>query len=66
METTKSPPLYSPPREPSAATVMLCPCLVLFLLVLIVTSIVLTVHFHLYCHTPLAHLVGPSRCPHHI
>ncbi|WVZ98116.1 hypothetical protein U9M48_043594 [Paspalum notatum var. saurae] len=66
METSKSPPLYSPPRDPSAATVMLCPCLAFFLLALIIVSIALSVHFRLYCHTPLAHLVSPHRCPHHI
>jgi len=39
---------------------------VFFLLVLIVVSIALTVHFRLYCHRPLAHLISPHRCPHRI
>lgn len=68
METSKSPPPlpFSPPRQPGPATVLLCPCATLLLLALIASSIALTVHFRLYCHSPIAHLLAPHRCPHRI
>ncbi|KAD7117632.1 hypothetical protein E3N88_04900 [Mikania micrantha] len=42
----------------SCLTVALCPCIVCFMLVIIVLSIVLAVKFHLLCHTPLGSLLA--------
>lgn len=43
-------------------TVALCPCLVCFILLFIVVTIVLIVKFHLLCHTPLHSVLYKKRC----
>ncbi|KAJ6879903.1 hypothetical protein NC652_033285 [Populus alba x Populus x berolinensis] len=46
----------------SNCAVALCPCLVCFILLLIVASVILTVKFHFLCHTPLQSIIFTKIC----
>jgi hypothetical protein len=46
----------------SKFVVALCPCLVCFILLLIVVSVILIVKFHFLCHTPLHSIIFTKKC----